>query len=506
MYKIKNYLLMLAALFTIIIAACSNSSSEPTEPELSVPADLLSNGLNFQMQEGEQNFSIKANIKPEVSSEKSWCKILSVESTADTYKCTVSVEENTETRIRTSLITVKAGGITKTFEVKQQAKTTPPSTDENEAQAFTKSLGLGWNLGNQLDASNNEVANETAWGNPVATQATFNKLAEAGINSVRIPITWLGKVGKAPEYAIDKQWLDRVAECVGYAEKAGLKAIINIHHDGSESKYWLDIKNAAKNETVNQKVKAQLQAMWKQIAERFKDKGEFLMFESMNEIHDGSWGWGDNLKDGGKQYAVLNEWNQLFVDAVRNVGGENSRRYLGIPGYCTNPDLTISTLILPRDPANRLMVSVHYYDPFKYAIADEFSEWGHTGAAGKKDPNVNEEQVKKTFGNLKTAFIDKGIPVYIGEMGAVHRDNARAETFRKYYMEYVFKAARTYGLAPFYWDNGSKGTGNECFGIIDHGTGNFINNGQEIIETMKKAVSSEDASYTLETVYNNAPK
>lgn len=382
----------------------------------------------------------------------------------------------------------------------------PEEPSGEDAWQVAKWLGLGWNLGNQLDAYSNGVANETCWGNKPATQTTFNQLAALGFTSVRIPVTWLGHIGEAPDYTIDKAWLDRVATCVGYAQNAGLNAIINIHHDGADSQHWLDIKGAATDEAINERVKQQLAAVWTQIAERFKDKGSFLIFEGLNEIHDGGWGWGDNLTDGGKQYAVLNEWNQVFVDAVRAVGGENADRYLGVPGYCTNPSLTVEYFKLPADVAkNRLLVSVHFYDPYEFTLTDKYSEWGHTAAADKKESWGDEDNVRQVFASLQTAFVDKGIPVYLGEIGCVHRSSERSEAFRKYYLEYVCKAAKTYGLTPFFWDNGSTGTGKECSGLIDHATGEPLNNGREVIEVMTEAMFTEDADYTLESVYNNAP-
>ena len=382
----------------------------------------------------------------------------------------------------------------------------PEEPSGEDAWQVAKWLGLGWNLGNQLDAYSNGVANETCWGNKPATQTTFNQLAALGFTSVRIPVTWLGHIGDVPDYTIDKAWLDRVATCVEYAQNAGLNAIINIHHDGADSQHWLDIKGAATDEAINERVKQQLAAVWRQIAERFKDKGSFLIFESLNEIHDGGWGWGDNRTDGGKQYAVLNEWNQVFVDAVRAVGGENADRFLGVPGYCTNPSLTVEYFKLPADVAkNRLLVSVHFYDPYEFTLTDKYSEWGHTAAADKKESWGDEDNVRQVFASLQTAFVDKGIPVYLGEIGCVHRSSERSEAFRKYYLEYVCKAAKTNGLIPFYWDNGSVGTGKECSGLIDRATGEPLNNGREIIEVMTKAMFTEDVDYTLESVYNNAP-
>ena len=230
-------------------------------------------------------------------------------------------------------------------------------------------LGLGWNLGNQMDAHVNGVAMETSWGNRKATQQTFDSLKAVGFTSVRIPVTWLGHIGETPDYTIETAWMDRVAELVDYAENAGLYAIINIHHDGADSRHWLDIKNAAKDEAVNQRVKDQLHAMWTQIANRFKDKGNFLVFEVVNEVHDGKWGYGENRTDGGRQYEVVNEWNQVFVDAVRATGGKNGDRYLGVVGYCTSIDLTIKHFRFPTDKAkNRQLLSVHYYDPVDFTL------------------------------------------------------------------------------------------------------------------------------------------
>lgn len=380
-----------------------------------------------------------------------------------------------------------------------------PSITPTAPLEFSKSMGMGWNLGNQLDAFANETANETCWGNGKTSQQLFDNLASAGISTVRIPVTWLGKTGKAPDYLIDSAWLDRVAEVVGYAEKAGLKAIINIHHDGG---HWLDIKTAALNPVTNKAVKEQLTAMWTQIANRFSDKGEFLIFESVNEIHDGGWGWGANRNDGGKQYKTLNEWNQAFVDAVRATGGNNASRFLGIPCYCTNPDLAVeSSFALPTDPTpDRLMVSVHYYSPTDYTLEDKFKEWGHTAAKDKKDTWGDEDYAVGTFKKLKTKFIDNNIPVYIGEMGAVRRTDPRAEEFRKYYLEYICKAAKDHGLAPIYWDNGSANAGRECSGLINHATGAFLNDGKEIMELMVKAVTSTEPDYTLKSVYDKAPQ
>lgn len=382
-----------------------------------------------------------------------------------------------------------------------------PGTDSQIAWQVAEKLGLGWNLGNQMDAHVNGVSSETGWGNPAATQATFDKVKSAGFSSVRIPVTWLGHIGPAPDYAIDPEWLDRVAELVGYAGNAGLNVIINMHHDGADSEHWLNIREAALDPEKDRQINEQISAMWTQIARKFIDKGDFLIFEAFNEIHDGGWGWGANRTDGGKQYACLNGWNRTFVKAVRAAGGANEERYLAVPGYCTNPDLTMEYLELPEDVVeDRLMVSVHYYDPNEYTLTAKYPEWGHTAQPGKCAGPDEEEHVKDVFSALHEKFISKGIPVYIGETGCVNRATELEQAFQRYWFEYVLKAAKTYGMSAFVWDNGAKGTGNEQHGFIDHATGEYCSEPARLaVETMVRAMNDGDGSYTLETVYDNAP-
>lgn len=416
------------------------------------------------------------------------------------------VSENRATVERTGTITFSLGDIVETVTVKQLAGTGAATGDitSSNPREVAAALGLGWNLGNQFDAHNNGVASETAWGNPRASQKLFDAVAASGIRTVRIPVTWLGQFGSAPDYTISKDYLDRVAEVVGYAENSGLNAIINIHHDGADGAHWLDIKGAANDAAKNAEVKKQITAIWTQIAERFKDKGPWLIFESFNEIHDGGWGWGANRNDGGKQYRTLNEWNQTFVDAVRATGGNNATRYVAVPGYVTNPELTMENLVLPTDPAQKTIVAVHFYDPNEYTLNAKFSEWGHTGK--DKESWGDEQNVRDVFSKLKAKYVDNGIPVYIGEMGNVNRSTDRARKFRLYYMEYVAKAACDNGLAPIIWDNGAQNAGRECSGLFNRTTGNFYDDGGDVISVMVKALTTDSPDYTLDTVYNSAPK
>lgn len=229
---------------------------------------------------GTVTVNLRANSTPDVTISDSW--ITSASDTRGMAELTriFNVAANSG-RQRSATITFTVGDLKETVTVTQLAAD-GSSTGTNEiagedAWAVASSLGLGWNLGNQLDAYSNGVSNETVWGNSKVTQTFFDKLADAGITSVRIPVTWMGHIGDAPGYTIEEAWMDRVAEVVGYAENAGLNAIVNIHHDGADSNYWLSIKDAASSDETNTAIKAELKAVWTQIAERFKDKGNFWL-------------------------------------------------------------------------------------------------------------------------------------------------------------------------------------------------------------------------------------
>jgi endoglucanase len=335
----------------------------------------------------------------------------------------------------------------------------------------------GWNLGNTLDSFNGNIGSETGWGNPAVNQELMNGIKAAGFDIIRIPVTWMGHIGKAPEHRIAPSRLKRVGEVVQLAHNAGLKVIINLHHDGATSSEqqesgWLSIGKSYKNEADYKRITDQFTRVWEQIAAYFQNYGDWLMFESMNEIHDGGWCWSSAFRSNpGRQLEIVNNWNQIFTDKVRAAGGNNAERYLVIPAYCTNPQQTLlSSFTLPKDSAvGRQVVTFHYYDPQEFGIQGSRSEWGSPADKQKTDND---------FAPFKPRFIDKNIPVIIGECGAVMQsypnDSAKEEQARKSrleYIPYVFATAKKYGLVPIYWDNGAVNGDGEKFGLFDRRTG-----------------------------------
>ena len=528
----KKAILSIAAVAAALaLWACGGHEPEPAPqptPDPAPTAITLSANSFTAAQAGEKlSLTIKAPARPVVSGLPSWIKYS--DGTYSSYNITVglNVAANDTYDARTATVTVASTGVTSvTFTVSQPGKEKPeepdPSTSENDATKLAATLGLGWNMGNQFDAYYNwhyadgngfdwfDYPSETVWGNQPATAVTFQGVKSAGFTSVRIPVSWLKMIGPAPDYKIDDAWMNRVHEVVGFAHEVGLNVIINTHHDENHGDdHWLDIRRAVNDNALNESIKAEIKAVWTQIANRFADCGDWLIMEGFNEINDGGWGWSEDFKkDPTRQCNILNDWNQVFVDAVRATGGENATRWLGVPTYCANPEYT-KYFKMPADKAGKLMLSVHFYDPGDYTIGEaQYSDWGHTGAPGKKANGGDEDHVRQVFGKLNADFVAKNIPCYIGEFGCSMRarTDTRAWAFFLYYLEYVVKAAKTFDLPCFLWDNGATDVGRENHGYINHATGTYIGYSMEAVKVMKKAWFTDSESYTLQSVYNSAPK
>lgn len=381
-------------------------------------------------------------------------------------------------------------------------------------------MKLGWNVACQMEAFRKKgdkiVLDETSWGNPKCTQELFSKVAAAGFKSVRIPVTWTGGFGPAPDYKINEERLDRLSEIIGYAENAGMVAIINMHGDNAppepnvDDSFWINPSRAAKDPSFNKEVKARIKALWIQIARRFRDKGDFLMFEAFNEPGGDEfyWSWPTESEQmaHSAEYECLNEWNQIFVDAVRSTGGNNAKRWLIVTGGGAK-ERHLNMFKLPHDYVsnNRLMISVHVYEPESYVFGT-VEEWGHTAQIESEDIwNFDEQFISNEFTKFKEKYLNNGIPLFVGEVGCYNRDNERGKAFQLYYLEYFFRAAALNGLAPFIWDDGGREGAKRGEFIFWHGTGEYFDYGEEIVSTIRNAIYSEDPTYTLQSIYDRAP-
>ena len=341
----------------------------------------------------------------------------------------------------------------------------PPPPPPAMAPVTTADLGNGWNLGNALDSLNNSgpypwtTSQETYWGNPAVNQQIFNGIAAAGFKSVRIPVSWFQYEDSSGN--IEPFWLARVKQVVDMARAAGLYVIINQHHHNGE------LLPTAANQTA---ADAKLKSLWTQVATYFRNYDNHLLFAGTNEITV------NFTTPTQENCTVQSGFNQIFVDAVRATGGNNASRMLIAQGYAADIENTINVCgaPVPKDTASgRLMMEFHYYAPYDFTLNDQSNIWQWGSIA--TDPNAtetwaNEPYVDAEFQKVKTTYADKGIPVIIGEFGAILRSDVDPnQTYRNYWDQYVAGSAKRHGLAPFYWDNGYPD--NHQMGLFNRSTG-----------------------------------
>ena len=351
--------------------------------------------------------------------------------------------------------------------------------DFEPATEAVKNMGVGWNLGNTLEAHNQAAGaldpskssywgqqgldSEVCWGQVYATPELLKMIREAGFGAIRVPVTWYNHMdidGK-----VNAAWMARVKEVVGYVLSQGMYCIINVHHDtgadaSGQSYHW--IKAQGSNYTTN---KAKYENLWNQIATEFKDYDQKLLFESYNEMLDkyNSWNFASSNATGGYNptaaadaYKAISDYAQSFVNVVRATGGNNAKRNLVVNTYSAScgsgswdPHLQdpLSRLTVPTDPAtNHLMVQVHDYPNIESGIT-----------------NVKND-INSMVSAWNTYFISKGIPMILGEWGTSNVDMGDGKTdydVRRdvmfQFVDYMVKKCKEYNVATFYWMGLSDG-------------------------------------------------
>jgi endoglucanase len=306
--------------------------------------------------------------------------------------------------------------------------------------AFVKDMGVGWNMGNSFDSIGPD---ETAWGNPTPTTELVDAIADRGFRTIRIPVTWHLQLGDAPDYAIDQVWLDRVEGLVRHALDRHMYVVLNTHHENE----WT-IPSYEKVEAVSIK----LEKLWTQIALRFRDYSDRLVFEPLNETRiEGApheWSGGDE-----EERDCINTFQKVALEAIRATGGNNATRMILISQHAASTHQEVmDALIIPNDDPNTL-ISVHVYYPVPFTLFDS-PDWGTD-----EDKVAMEEKLD----SIHAHFVAKGKGVVIGEWGSTNNGDLpnRIEHARHFVRE-----ARRRDMATIWWDNGGE---NE-FGIINRHT------------------------------------
>lgn len=308
-------------------------------------------------------------------------------------------------------------------------------------------MKLGWNLGNTLDAiGSGGLESEMSWGNPITTKEMIDAVKAAGFNVIRVPVSWGMHLDN--EYNIDKAWLERVREVVDYGIDNGMFVILNTHHEE-----WYMPRQSDVDEDLGQ-----LGRIWEQIAERFRDYDDHLLFEGVNEPRLR----GDNLEWWGtpESREIVNRYAETFVRTVRASGGNNAQRSLLVTPYAASSAReNLSALRVPENAGN-VIVSVHAYLPY------DFAQNVHGTASYHDDGSIST-----LMNDIKTLYLDKGVPVVITEYGSVNKEN---EQDRIRCAVDFLNAADAVGVPCLWWDNGVRNGDGECFGLLDRNNGGWF--------------------------------
>ncbi len=453
-YKMIGFLMAI-----VIFTGCKKKDSVAAE------LTVAPSQITLPSEGGAADVTINGNAQWSVSNLASWLQLSNTSGNSGSNTIQVSATSNETGASRSTFLSVNStNGQARRVKVTQPATIypsyntspkAPDSTGMSTAVQLAAKFKLGWNIGNTMEAPNGE----TGWGNPQITESYVKFVKQQGFTAIRLPCAWNWTHLSNEETAqIDPAWLNRVKEIVGYCVNNDMYVMLNIHWDGG----WLE-NNITK--LKQDSVSAKQKAMWEQIATTMRDFDEHLMFASANEP----------AADNAEETEILKQYHQAFINAVRSTGGKNSHRVLILQGPSTSATLTTDLMTtLPKDPAaNRLMVEVHNYTPSQFCFLGEDVSWGkmvyywgngnHSTIEPDRNPTYGEEDAHiADFNKIKEKFVDKGIPVIMGEYGAYRRDNsanvpkdlALHNTSVDYWITFVTKEALARGIKPFWWDTG----------------------------------------------------
>ncbi len=455
--KIKRPFKILT-LFIAIASSVSCGKKSDADPQLMVTPTSVS----FPGEGGTSKFALTCNEKWSISnSSSSWLQLSTTSGNrgSDSIQITTTINNSGSSR-STILVINSLNGQSRRISVSQFASlypsynTSPKAPDatgmSSNAVELAAKIDLGWNIGNTMESP----GGESGWGNPQITESYIKFVKQCGFNAIRLPCAWNWyHVDNKQTAHIDENWLNRVKEVVRYCVNNDMYVLLNVHWDGG----WLENNcTKSKQDSVNAKQKA----IWEQIATKMRDFDEHLMFASANEPNAGD----------ATQMGVLLTYHQTFVNAVRSTGGRNTYRTLVIQG--SSDFLQVKDF--PKDPTpNRMMYEEHNYTPSQFTFLNEDVSWGkmvyywgqghHSTIEPDRNPTYGEESDHlKYFQRIKEQFVDKGIPVLMGEYGAYRRGgsahipqdlevhNASVD----YWLTYVTHQALAHGIKPFYWDTG----------------------------------------------------
>jgi len=460
----KNHTLLFISI-VIFFSSCIDKELVASNAVITTPTfSATPESLKYAATGGNDTLTVTMNGSNwAVSSNQTWCTVSPFTSTKTSDKLVVTTVANISTIARTAILTlimdqktiihvnISQAGKSELYPSYKDSIAPNATGMGSTAVEIAKNIKLGLNIGNTLEAT----GGETGWGNPLITNDLIKAIKQKGFNAIRLPCDWDQYADQATA-KISATWLNRVKLVVQYCVDNDLYVVLNIHWDGG----WLENNCTVAKQVANN---AKQKAYWEQIAATMRDFDEHVLFASANE---------PNVEDA-TQMSVLLSYHQTFINTVRASGGKNAYRVLIVQGPSTDIEKTNKLMtILPTDKVpNKMMAEVHYYTPWNFCGMTADASWGNmfyywgAGFHSTTDTAHNatwgeETDLNNFFALMKTKFVNKGIPVVLGEFGAMRRDNLTGDALklhlasRAYFFKYVTKQAIANGLMPFFWDTG----------------------------------------------------
>lgn len=460
MRKIFNLSLSALILFTTAAMVMTSCSDDDEQTQAATYITLLNNGqtvsdFTLPMSASYRMIGVRSDADWTASSDQDWLTISNHEGYGygqdSSFYVRINVPKNEEAR-RTATITFTSGNVSQSLTITQKGSDMDPGDPFESTAKVVENIVLGYNLGNTLDSDPDLEASswwsptsdldwETVWGQPKTTQAIIDSIAARGFNIIRVPVTWFPHMDENGQ--VRNIWMDRVEEVVKYVLNTGCYCILNVQHDSgarngrTDGAGWL---SANPDEYAANTVK--FQSLWKQIALRFKDYDQKLLFEAFNEILDGNDTWGDPSNTG--CYQTICALEQDFVNVVRSTGGNNEWRNLVINTYgagTTAPKL--NGFQVPEDVhPNHLLASVHSYDPYNFC--NDNGEWNVYVWDASLEAEIDEFTAR-----INDRFSELGIPYIYGEFGAIDEKKDMGERVK--YAKYVVSKMKQYNTTGLWW-------------------------------------------------------